>query len=131
MSTTNIVISKIIEIGPVIIIPSILFIIGLITTITTRENLRNRILVLLKNCIFVLIGMISLAILLTIYINFFKPIIDAIISNSPKKFEILDAGWLVSKQVILNSPITLQIIIAVLLLNIIMILLRLTRTINI
>jgi PTS system galactitol-specific IIC component len=123
MSTTNIVISKIIEIGPIIIIPSILFIIGLVTT---RNPLKN-----LRNCIFVLIGMMSLAILLTIFVNFFKPIIDTIIANSPKKFEILDVGWLASKQVILNSPITLQIIIAVLSLNIIMILFRLTRTINI
>ena len=81
MSTTNIVISKIIEIGPVIIIPSILFIIGLITT---RNFLKN-----LKNCIFILIGMMSLAILLTIFVNFFKPIIDTIITNSPKKLKFL------------------------------------------
>ncbi|MCL4385846.1 MAG: hypothetical protein M1326_05980 [Cyanobacteria bacterium] len=123
MSTTNIVITKIIEIGPVIIIPSILFLIGLITT---RNPLKN-----LMNCILILTGMIGLAIMLTIFIDFFKPIIDTIIINSPKKFEILDVGWLASKQVIMNSPITLQIIIAVFSLNAIMLLLRLTRTINI
>ncbi len=123
MSGTNVIISKIIEIGPVIIIPSILFLIGFITT---RNPLRN-----LKNSAFILAGMLGFAIMLTLLINFLKPLIDTIILNSPKEFEIIDIGWAASKEVILNSPITLQIIIGVFSLNIIMLLLRFTRTINI
>ncbi|MBM3707595.1 MAG: hypothetical protein FJW69_04515 [Actinobacteria bacterium] len=123
MTSTNEVINKIIEIGPVIIIPAILFLIGLVTT---RKPLKT-----LKNCVFIFIGMMGLAIMLTLFINFFRPLIETIITNSSKKFEILDIGWTASRQIILNSPITLYTLIAIVGLNIIMLLLRLTRTINI
>ena len=123
MAATNEIIIKIIEIGPVIIIPSILFLVGFITT---RNPLRN-----LKNSAFIFVGMVGFAILLTLFINFFKPLIDTIILNSLKKFEIIDIGWVASKEIILNSPITLQIIIGVFSLNIVMLMLRFTRTVNI
>jgi PTS system galactitol-specific IIC component len=113
----------IIELGPVIIIPVLLLIISLILE---RKPLKN-----LKNCVFIFIGLISISIMLTLFINFFEPIINTIVANSPKEFEIIDAGWLVSKAVILNSPIIFQIIIAVFILNIVMLSLRFTRTINI
>ena len=122
MSNTYIVINYIIEMGPVILIPATLLIISLIIT---RTPLRN-----LKNCAFILIGLVSLSVLLTLFVNFFEPIINTII-NSSKKFEIIDTGWLVSKAVILNSPIILQIIIAAIILNLVMLSLRFTRTMNI
>lgn len=123
MSVTYRVVKYIIELGPVILIPVILFTISLIIT---RRPLKN-----LKNCAFILIGLASLSILLTLFVNFFEPITDTILKNSSKEFEIIDKGWLVSKEVILNSPIIFQIIIAVIILNIIMLFLRFTRTINI
>jgi len=113
----------IIELGPVIIIPFLLLILSLIVE---RKPLKN-----LKNCIFIFIGLTGVSILLTLFVNFFEPIINTILANSPKEFEIIDAGWLVSKAVILNSPIIFQIIIAVFILNIVMLSLRFTRTINI
>ena len=94
--------------------------------IIDRKPLKN-----LKNSIFIFIGLIGISILLTLLVNFFKPIIDTILANSSKEFEIIDAGWVVSKAVIINSPIILQIIIAVFILNIVMLSLRFTRTINI
>lgn len=123
MSVTYRVVKYIIELGPVILIPVILFTISLIIT---RRPLKN-----LKNCAFILIGLASLSILLTLFVNFFEPITDTILKNSSKEFEIIDKGWLVSKEVILNSPIIFQIIIAVIILNLLMLSLRFTRTINI
>ena len=122
MSATNLVIEKIIEIGPVVIIPSILFLIGFITT---RKPLRN-----FLNCLYIFIGTMGAAIMLALFINFFKPLIDTITAGSEKEFLIADAGWLASKQIILNSPVSLYIIIAVVALNLVMLFLRLTRTIN-
>ena len=123
MSTTYKVIKYIIDLGPVILIPLVLFILGLFTT---KNIFRN-----LKSCVFIFIGLVSTSVFLSIFINFFKPIINTIIMNSSKNFETLDAGWIVSEKVILNSPIILQIIIATVSLNILMLFLRLTRTINI
>ncbi len=123
MSTTYRVIEFILELGPVIIVPVILFFIGLFTT---RHILRN-----LKNFAFILVGMISVAVLLTIFVNFFEPITNTIIINSLKEFKVIDTGWLVTETVLLNSPIIFQIIIAVAALNILMLFLRFTRTINI
>src|SRR4030042_4312919 len=123
MSTTYIVVKYIIELGPVILIPAILLIISLLTTRTPLKNL--------KNCTFIFIGMVGISVLLTLFVNFFKTITNNILLNSPKKFEIIDTGWLVSKAVILNSPVILQIIIAVIILNLVMLSLRFTRTINI
>ncbi|MDP3011484.1 MAG: PTS transporter subunit IIC [Candidatus Hydromicrobium sp.] len=123
MSNTYGVINYIIELGPVILIPATLLIISLIIT---RKPLKN-----LKNCAFILIGLVSLSVLLTLFVNFFGSITNTILINSSKKFEIIDTGWLVSKAVILNSPIILQIIIAIVILNLIMLSLRFTRTINI
>jgi PTS system galactitol-specific IIC component len=117
------VINKVIEIGPVAILPALLFLIGLVTT---RKPLKN-----LLNCTYIFVGMVGLSIVLTLFINFFKPLIETILLASPKKFLIVDLGWAVSKQIILNSPITLYILIAIGALNLIMLLLRLTRTINI
>jgi PTS system galactitol-specific IIC component len=123
MPLTNQVINKVIEIGPVAILPALLFLIGLVTT---RKPLKN-----LLNCTYIFVGMVGLSIVLTLFINFFKPLIETILLASPKKFLIVDLGWAVSKQIILNSPITLYILIAIGALNLIMLLLRLTRTINI
>lgn len=123
MSATYRVVKYIIELGPVILIPATLLIISLIIT---RKPLKN-----LKNCAFILIGLVSLSVLLTLFVNFFGSITNTILINSSKKFEIIDTGWLVSKAVILNSPIILQIIIAIVILNLIMLSLRFTRTINI
>jgi len=123
MSAAYRTLDYIIELGPVIIIPFLLLILSLILE---RKPLKN-----LKNCIFIFIGLTGVSILLTLFVNFFEPIINTILANSPKEFEIIDAGWLVSKAVILNSPIIFQIIIAVFILNIVMLSLRFTRTINI
>jgi len=123
MTFINNIIEKIIEIGPVIIIPSILLVFGLIAS---RKPLS-----VLKNSTFIFIGLVGLSILLSLFINFFEPLINTILTNSSKEFEIIDIGWLVSEKVILNSPINLQIIIAIIALNIFMLLFRLTRTINI
>jgi len=123
MSATYRVINYIIELGPVILIPAILFIISLLIT---RKPLKN-----LKNCAFILIGLVSLSVMLTLFVNFFGSITNTILINSSKKFEIIDTGWFVSKAVILNSPIIFQIIIAIVILNLIMISLRFTSTINI
>ena len=123
MTTTNIVIEKIIEIGPVIIIPSILFLLGLVAT---RNFLKN-----LLYCIYVFIGMFGIAIMLTLLINFFTPLVETIVTASAKEFTVVDIGWVASGQVILNSPINLYIVIALITVNLIMLLLRFTRTINI
>ena len=123
MSDANFVIAKIIEIGPVIIIPSILFLAGFITT---RNPLKN-----FLNSLYILIGIIGLSISLTLFINFFTPLIETIVSSSKKEFLVADIGWSATKQVIFNSPITLYVLIAVAFLNLVMLLFRLTRTINI
>jgi PTS system galactitol-specific IIC component len=123
MSTTYKVINFIIELGPVFLIPVILFI---VSAIIARSPLRN-----LKNFAFMLTGMIGVSVMITLFVNFFAPVISTILINSSKNFEVIDAGWIVSKAVILNSPVILQIIIAVFILNLIMLFLRFTRTINI
>src|SRR5665647_448335 len=91
--------------------PALLFIIGFVTT---RKPLKN-----LLNCTYIFVGMIGLSIVLTLFINFFKPLIETILLASPKEFLIVDLGWAVSKQVILNSPITLYILIAIVAVNLI------------
>jgi PTS system galactitol-specific IIC component len=75
--------------------------------------------------------MIGVSVMITLFVNFFAPVISTILINSSKNFEVIDAGWIVSKAVLLNSPVILQIIIAVFILNLIMLFLRFTRTINI
>lgn len=123
MAITNLVIQKIIEIGPVIIIPSILFLLGLLTITNPLKNLLN--------CIYVFIGMLGISIMLTLFIRFFTPLIDMILSNSPKEFLVIDAGIKAPIEIILNCPINLYIVIALVSINLIMLFLRLTRTINI
>ncbi|MDD5622317.1 MAG: hypothetical protein PHQ09_04030 [Actinomycetota bacterium] len=123
MSTTYKAVNFIIELGPVFLIPVILFIISLIVT---RSPLKN-----LKNFAFMLTGMTGISVMITLFVNFFAPLVSTILMNSSKNFEIIDAGWVVSRAVVLNSPIILQIIIAVFILNLIMLFLRFTRTINI
>ncbi len=123
MSVANKVFEYIIELGPVIIIPSILFIISLFTG-------KNP-LIILKNSIFVFIGLVLVAIMLTSFINFFEPLVNTIVINAKKDFQVIDLGFKISEYIAFNSTIIIQIIIAIILLNIIMLFLRLTRTINI
>ena len=87
MPVTYRILEYIIELGPIIIIPALLLIISLIIDRKPLENL--------KNCIFIFIGLTGVSILLTLLINFFEPIINTILVNSPKEFETIDAGWLV------------------------------------
>jgi len=116
-------IEYIIDIGPVVIMPSLLFLIGLFST---RNLLKN-----LKNSVFVFLGMLGVALLITMFVNFFEPLINTILINSLKEYQIIDTGWMVSEIVSFNSPIVLYVIIAVAGLNIIMLIFRFTRTINI
>src|SRR5450830_381917 len=112
-----------IDIGPVGLIPILLLLMGLIVS-------RNK-LVLLKNSLFVLLGLLSFSILLSFYVNFFNPIINTILLISDKKFQVADVGWLVAGNINLYNPFVLQLAVILIGLNILMIFLRLTRTINI
>ena len=112
-----------IDIGPVGLIPILLLLMGLIAS-------RNK-LILLKNTSYVFLGLLSFSILLSFYINFFNPVINTILSISNKNFQIADVGWLVSRNINLYNPFVLQLIVIIIGLNILMIFLRLTRTINI
>lgn len=123
MSSAYRAIEYLIDIGPVIIIPAILFLIGLFST---RNILKN-----LKNCVFIFLGMLSVTLLITMFVNFFEPLVNTILINSLKEYEIIDTGWMVTEIIAFNSPIVLYTIIAIFGLNIIMLLFRFTRTINI
>jgi len=111
------------DIGPAGLIPILLFFIGLITT-------RNK-LILLKNSAFIYLGLLSFSLLLTFYINFFNPIINTILSITNKKFQVIDVGWMVSQKINLFTPTVVQFALILIALNIFMLFLRLTRTINI
>jgi PTS system galactitol-specific IIC component len=117
------IIRVIVNIGPVGLIPIILLLMGLIVS-------RNK-LVLLKNSFFVFLGLLSFSILLSFYVNFFNPVIDTILSITNKKFQVADVGWLISRNINLYNPFVLQLLVILIGLNILMIFLRLTRTINI
>ncbi|TET49314.1 MAG: hypothetical protein E3J58_05215 [Actinomycetota bacterium] len=122
MSTTYEIIKYLIDIGPVIIIPCLFLIIGFLSP---RNILGN-----LKNSLFIFLGFVSISILITIFVNFFEPLTNTIILNSLKEYEIIDTGWLITEMVTFNSPILLYIIISIFILNILMLFLRFTRTVN-
>jgi len=115
-------IEYLIKIGPVMIMPVILFIAGLFSP----KNILNN----LKNCLYIFLGMLGIAVFLTMFVNFFEPLNSTILINSAKDYTIIDTGWGVSGTVAFNSPVIPYIIIAVIGLNILMLLFRLTRTIN-
>ncbi|MBN2072997.1 MAG: hypothetical protein JW770_03515 [Actinobacteria bacterium] len=121
--TTGKILTTIIEIGPVVIIPSMLFVICLFTI---RNVLKN-----FLNCLFIFLGFLSLSILLTIFVNFLGPLINTIIINSARQYDIIDTGWLVTEIVSFDSPILLHIFLTVIGINIAMLFMRFTRTINI
>ncbi len=123
MSSTYKVIKYLIDIGPVIIIPGLLLLMGFFST---RNILKN-----LKNCLFIFLGMVGVSLFLTIFVNFFEPLTNTILINSLKEYEIIDTGWMLIETISLSSPILLYIILAVLSLNILMLFFRFTRTINI
>jgi len=123
MSSAYRVIENLINIGPVTIMPGILFIIGLFST---RNILKN-----LKNCLFIFLGILGVTLLITTFVNFFEPLVNTILINSLKEYQVIDTGWMVSKIVTFNSPIVLYAIIAIFGLNIVMLILKLTRTVDI
>ncbi len=122
MPTAYKAIEYLIDIGPVIIIPALLFLAGLFAT---RNILGN-----LKNSIFIFLGMLGVTVLITMFVNFFEPLVNTILINSLKEYTIIDAGWLVTEIVAFNSPIVFYILIAVMGINILMLVFRFTRTIN-
>ncbi|MCL6087704.1 MAG: hypothetical protein M1475_04775, partial [Actinobacteria bacterium] len=69
--------------------------------------------------------------ILSFYIDFFNPIISTILSISSKKFEVIDTGWMVSQKINLYNPAVIQFAAILICLNILMLFIRLTRTINI
>jgi len=112
-----------VNIGPVGLIPIVLLLMGLIAS-------RNK-LVLLRNSVYVFLGLLSFSLLLSFYINFFNPIIETILSITNKKFQVIDVGWMMSQNINLYNPMVVQLAVMLVGLNILMIFLRLTRTINI
>ena len=123
MSSTYKVIKYLIDIGPVIVIPCLLLLLGFFSTRNVLKNLRN--------CLYIFLGMVGVSLLLTIFINFFEPLTNTILVNSLKNYELIDTGWMLTEIVSLSSPILLYIILAVMSLNLLMLLFRFTRTINI
>ncbi len=123
MSSTYKIIKYLIDIGPVIIIPCLLLLLGFFSTRNVLKNLRN--------CLYIFLGMVGVSLLLTIFVNFFEPLTNTILINSLKEYEIIDTGWMLTEIISLSSPILLYIILAVLSLNILMLFFRFTRTINI
>ena len=111
------------DIGPVGLIPIALFLIGLITT-------RNK-LTLLINSTYIYFGLLTFSLLLSFYINFFNPIINTILSITNKKFQVIDIGWMAAQKIDLYSPFAVQLAFISIGLNILMLLARLTRTINV
>ncbi|MCE5329559.1 hypothetical protein LLG07_04410 [bacterium] len=111
------------DIGPVGLIPIILFLMGLIAT-------RNK-LILLRNSAYVYFGLLTFSLLLSFYINFFNPIINTILSITNKKFQVIDTGWMAAQKIDLYNPFVVQLSLILIGLNILMLLVRLTRTINI
>ena len=109
-------------IGPVGLISILFLLIGLIVS-------RNK-LVLLKNVSFTYLGFFFFSILMFFYIMFFNPIIDTIVSSSSKNFQIIDTGWLIAQKVDIYTPYAVFIFLFLIGINIIMLFLRLTRTIN-
>lgn len=77
MSSTYKVIKYLIDIGPVIIIPCLLLLLGFFSTRNVLKNLRN--------CLYIFLGMIGVSLLLTIFVNFFEPLTNTILINSPYK----------------------------------------------
>lgn len=112
-----------VDIGPVGLIPIVLLLMGLIAS-------RNK-LILLRNSIYVFLGLLSFSLLLSFYINFFNPVIETILSITNKKFQVIDVGWMMSQKINLYNPMVVQLAVILIGLNILMIFLRLTRTINI
>lgn len=123
METFYNIILKIVEIGPVVIIPSFLFLLGLIFS--------GKFLKTLKNSVFIFIGMFTLAIMLTLFIDFFQPLINTIVASSAKNFEVIDIGWMVTETILARSPVVPQLVITLIGLNLVMLFTRVTRTINI
>ena len=112
-----------VNIGPVGLIPIVLLLMGLIAS-------RNK-LILLRNSVYVFLGLLSFSLLLSFYINFFNPVIETILSITNKKFQVIDVGWMMSQKINLYNPMVVQLAVILIGLNILMIFLRLTRTINI
>jgi PTS system galactitol-specific IIC component len=117
------IIRILVDIGPVGLMPILLLLMGLIVS-------RNK-LVLLKNSFFVFLGLLSFSILLSFYVNFFNPVINTILSITNKKFQVADVGWFIAHNINLYNPFVIQLVLIIIGLNILMIFLRLTRTINI
>ncbi len=117
------IIAAVNDIGPAGIIPIVFLLVGLVTA---RNKLQA-----LKRSVFIFIGLLSVAVLIGAYINFFNPVIHTIVSSSTKSFSTIDIGWMVSVNSIFSSPIIVYLYIALIVVNIVMLLLRLTRTLNI
>ncbi len=122
MQAAQQVFEYIIDLGPVIIIPSLLLILGLIAG---RKPHRT-----LLNSIFVFLGLLFISLTLTVFINFFEPLVNNIILYSGKEFQVIDMGMALSVDIAFASPMVIETILAIILLNIFMLVLRLTRTIN-
>jgi len=110
------------NIGPVGLISIFFLIAGFIAS-------RNK-LVLLKNIAFIYIGLFFFSILMFFYIAFFNPIINMITSDSPKKFQVVDIGWLMVEKIDIYTSYIVFLFLFLVGINILMLLLRHTRTIN-
>lgn len=111
-----------VNIGPVGLISILFLLIGLIVS-------RNKLL-LLKNAAFTFIGFFMFAVLMHFYLMFFNPVIETIVSSSHKAFQIADTGWLVFQKINIFTPYTVLVFVFLIGINVLMLFLRLTRTLN-
>ncbi len=123
MQAAQTVFEYMIDLGPVILLPSLLLILGLITG---RKPHRT-----LLNSVYVFLGLVLTTLILTVFINFFEPLTATIIQYSDKNFQVMDMGMVLSQDIAFLSPMLVETLLAIIGLNIFMLLLRLTRTINI
>jgi len=76
-------------------------------------------------------GFISLNLVIGLLINSMVPVVDAMVKNTGAKLNILDVGWGVAGGIAWGTPAGASVIVVCLLVNIIMLAFRWTKTLNV
>jgi PTS system galactitol-specific IIC component len=116
-------INEIIELGPTVMMPIIFFILSLIFRVKIAQGF--------KAAMLVGIGFVGINLVIGLLLDTLGPAAEAMVQRFNLNLTVVDPGWPVGATIGWGTPIVPFVVFGAILLNVVLLLLKLTKTVNI
>lgn len=123
METAKAIVDFLLGLGPSVMLPIIIFILGLVLRAPAGRAFRA--------ALMIGVGFVGIGLVIGLLVNNLGPAAQAMVERFGVRLEVIDVGWPAAAAIAFGSRIATLIIPVAILVNIVMLVLRLTKTVNV